>query len=285
MAHATHLTITTCDRIRLDAGSDDYDEDRNGNEVSQEVQVSVTYALDPGDANVVVLAERKALEVKLAHEAVWNRIGAFSHAAFSSGASSSGVDALLAKLGDRTNGSGSPGRHEQSKATDETDRVEDAEDRDLDEAKDADEAPLAGLPHHCGDPFCGCPASSGAARPFPASGSGDPGTQNGNGRPDNVNPDNVSGRHDPVIDPDMEPATGPQKILIRSRAKKVGLTPYALERLLHEQFKAWKVERLTKAQAASLLDALERDLMERDLNEKDNGSKVSPLAAGGDYAA
>ncbi len=79
---------------------------------------------------------------------------------------------------------------------------------------------------------------------------------------------------------DAEPITGPQKILIRSRAKKAGLTPYALESLVYQQFKVWKVERLTKEQASSLLSALERDL-----KEKQGGKEGSPYASSNGHAA
>lgn len=79
-------------------------------------------------------------------------------------------------------------------------------------------------------------------------------------------------------DPDAEPITGPQKTLIRSRAKKVGLTPYALESLAYQQFKVWKVEKLTKEQAASILDALDRDLKERATQEK-HGAHGSAVTA------
>lgn len=68
---------------------------------------------------------------------------------------------------------------------------------------------------------------------------------------------------------DAEPITGPQKILIRSRAKKAGLTPYALESLVYQQFRVWKLEKLTKEQAVSLLDALDRDLRKQDLKGKE----------------
>ena len=78
----------------------------------------------------------------------------------------------------------------------------------------------------------------------------------------------------------MEPVTGPQKILIRSRAKKIGLTAYALESLVFQQFKVWKVERLSKEQAASLLVALERDL-----KEKQAGKEAGPHADRNGHAA
>ena len=75
MAQATHLTIGTADRIRLSAaGSDESKED----EVRQEVQVSITYALEAGDTDLAALAEDKAAEVQRAHERAWHRIGALS---------------------------------------------------------------------------------------------------------------------------------------------------------------------------------------------------------------
>ena len=80
MAHATHLTIGTADRIRLDARQrgPGRENEEGEDEVRQEVQVSITYALEAGDTDLVRLAEAKAVEVQRAHEAVWNRIGAFS---------------------------------------------------------------------------------------------------------------------------------------------------------------------------------------------------------------
>ena len=257
MAHATHLTITTCDRIRLDAGSDDYDEDRNGSsDVRLEVQVSVTYALDPGDANLVVLAERKALEVKLAHEAALSRIGAFSNHVLGNSSIPSNT------------GPGGSCRPENGAMGDA--KAEDADDEDAgDDGNDLDDyPPRDGLPS--GSPPVGAWYLPGGSR-----------FSNGNGSSEmGPGPDRETEEES-----DEEPVTGPQRILIRSRAKKAGLTPYALEQLVFQQFKVWKVERLTKAQAALLLAALERDLKERDLIDKGNGSKVSPLAAGGDYAA
>ena len=91
-------------------------------------------------------------------------------------------------------------------------------------------------------------------------------------------PSGETGKPGPDLQPDAEPVTGPQKILIRSRAGKIGLSTYALERLLYQQFKVWRVERLTKAQAASLLDALDRDLKEKDArtNRTSQGKERNP---------
>lgn len=268
MARATHLTIGTADRIRLDArqhGPGREDEE-NGNEMRQEVQVSVTYALEAGDTNLVRLAEAKALEVQLAHEAVWNRIGAFSSGGNAS--SNSGCCSGRSKASES-----------QSKASESREDDEDTEDG-------RDDDPLAGLPHCGDDPFGGGLTPAGAARPFPAAPTNWE-TQNG-GPPQGGRyfPDARSRTgsqalapgpdREPDPAPDADPVTGPQKILIRSRAKKTGLTPYALESLMYQQFRVRKVEKLTKEQAASLLDALERDLKamglkgnERTENEKE----------------
>ncbi len=256
MAHTTHLTISTCDRVRLEPTEGD-DTDGEGSEGHQEVQVSVTYALDAGDTDLVSLAERKAPEVKMAHKAVWNRIGAFSG---------------------RSNGSGSEcrrcsGRHESD------------QDREKDDYSDDD--PLAGLPHDGDDPFGGGPAPAGAARLYPAATK--PEAQNGNsvppqgGRylPDASPQMNGNGSSEPTPEPDAEPLTGPQKILIRSRANKIGLTAYALEGLLYQQFKVWRVERLTKDQAASVLAALERDLKEKKNAEKNGKEGTSHADSNG----
>jgi len=229
MARATHLTIGTADRIRLDARCSETDEDKQ-DEVRQEVQISVTYALEPGDTDLTVLAEEKAEEVQRAHEAAWNRIGAFRG------------------NGGRGNG-GNPGRCPAPRAADE-DREDETDDPD-DGSED--------------DPLGGGPAPAGAAWPYPIPMT-DREPRNGGDRPDRV--------PDPA--PDAEAVTGPQKILIRSRARKIGLTPYALDSLVFQQFKVWKVERLTKEQAASLLAALERDLKEKDgKQEKDRKEGVS----------
>jgi len=61
------------------------------------------------------------------------------------------------------------------------------------------------------------------------------------------------------------------------------LTAYALERLLYEQFRVWRVEKLTKAQAASVLDALEQDLKEREQHQKNerNGTRGPAVATHG----
>jgi len=115
MARATHLTISTADRIRLDGRcGEDGGEESGDNEVRQEVQVSVTYALEACDTKLVRLAEAKALEVKLAHEAVWDRIGAFSSNAFSGG----------------RNGGGRPSPCSGRRPSDEEDDYRNEEDRD-----------------------------------------------------------------------------------------------------------------------------------------------------------
>jgi len=213
MARATHLTIGTADRIRLDALHHDGDDhDREGeNEVRQEVQISITYVLDPGDTDLTALAEEKAGEVQRAHEAAWNRIGAL-------GSYSQSCTCRHGNYGEDDGGEDEGDGHD---------------------AQDSDMLPARPLPI---SPFLG-----GMARPLPTA--------------------SVGQRPDP--EPGEDPITGPQKILIRSQAKKIGLTSYALERLLHEQFKVWQVERLSKGQAASLLDALNRDLKEREAEAKE----------------
>ena len=213
MARATHLTIGTADRIRLDARCSETDEDKQ-DEVRQEVQISVTYALEPGDTDLTVLAEEKAEEVQRAHEAAWNRIGALG-----TGARGGAPCARLA-------------------------------DRDEDESNDwpDDGSQEAGAPP--GPPPAIPPAGAwhlpSASRPS-------------------------AGNTGPDAAPDAEPVTGPQKILIRSRAGKIGLTAYALESLLYQQFKVLRVDRLSRTQATSLLDALDRDLKERE--QKERGAK------------
>ena len=245
MARATHLTISTADRIRLD-GRGGEENDDGENEVRQEVQVSVTYALDPGDTNLVLLADRKALEVTLAHEAAWNRIGAFRTGAFRGNGGSGGTS----------------GRCPDPRAADEEREAdEDREDEIEDPDDGSEDDPLAGLPRCGNDPLDGGPALAGAARPCPVPMT-DRETGNGGGRPDRA--------PDPA--PDAEAVTGPQKILIRSRARKIGLTPYALDSLVYQQFKVWKVERLSKDQAASLLAALERDLKEKEGKDVKEGT-------------
>ena len=246
MTRATHLTISTADRIRLDGRCGAENEDGE-NEIRQEVQVSITYALDPDDTDVVRLADRKALEVTLAHEAAWNRIGAFRG------------------TGGRNHG-GSSGCCPSPHASDEN-RIDEEDENDEPEDGSEDD-PLAGLPHDGHDPFGGGPSSAGAGRPFPAptTGRAMPG-----GRP---SPVSGPGR-EPDPTPDADPVTGPQKILIRSRARKIGLTSYALDSLVFQQFKVWKVERLSKEQAAALLAALERDLKEKEDND---GKEAVPHA-------
>ena len=238
MARATHLTIGTADRIRLDARCSETDEDKQ-DEVRQEVQISVTYALEPGDTDLTVLAEEKAEEVQRAHEAAWNRIGALG-----TGARGGAPCARLA-------------------------------DRDEDESNDwLDDGPQeAGAPP--GPPPAIPPAGAwhlpSASRPSAGIG--------------NTGPDAA---------PDAEPVTGPQKILIRSRAGKIGLTAYALESLLYQQFKVLRVDRLSRTQATSLLDALDRDLKEREQKERGakereqkekNGAHGSPAVTGRGRAA
>ena len=231
--------------------------------------MSVTYALDGADTDLVRLAEAKALEVKRAHEAVWNRIGAF------------GADA---SSGGRNGDGNCPGYREEDEGNDDPD-------------DGSGEDPLAGLPHHGDDPFGGPPSLAGAARPYPAAPTS-PETQNGNGvpaqggryLPDASSKRNGNGCPDsaPAPEPDAEPLTGPQKILIRSRATKIGLTPYALESLLYQQFKVWRVERLTKDQAASVLIALERDLKEKknaDKSGKEGPPHADDARAGSDGRA
>ena len=232
MARATHLTIGTADRIRLDAGStdadeNDYDEDGR-DEIRQEVQVSITYVLDTEDTDLTALAAEKAEEVQRAHEAAWNRIG------------------VLGK-------SGTPCacRSDFDENDDENDRPHSAE--------TPPDLPPAGEP-------AGARYLSDGDRP---------GSEVGAPRKD--------------VERDAEPVTGPQKLLIRSRAGKIGLSTRDLDTLLYQQFKVWRVERLTKVQAASLLDALDRDLKEKDaeqqLTKERNGIHGSPAITGAGRAA
>ena len=224
MAHATHLTIGTADRIRLSATqSDESKED----EVRQEVQVSITYALEAGDTDLAALAEDKAAEVQRAHERAWHRIGALSPCVQSCSC------------------------HQEDSEDDG--QVEDGMDDD----------PLGGPQPSWHEPPLGDPSLGASAQPYPLA-SPRAGSRNGNGSPKET----------------PDPVTGPQKILIRSRAKKIGLTPYALDSLVFQQFKVWKVERLTKGQAASLLVALERDL-----KEKQDGKEASTHADRNGHAA
>jgi len=256
MAHATHLTIGTADRIRLDArppGQSRGDEDGE-NEMRQEVQVSVTYALDPGDTDMVRLAEAKALEVQLAHEAVWNRIGAFSGSA------------QCSRSGDQA-GSGSG-------------RCTVRHDGEEDESDDPDDDPLTGPPQRGGDPFSGGPSGVSGTRTCLRETAGHDKTPPtpavtppcaGHTVMGGVAAPNV---HE-TAEPDGDPISGPQKILIRSRAKKAGLTPYALEAMVFKQFRVWKVEKLTKEQATALLDVLERDLKGMNPKQKDERQRLS----------
>jgi len=265
MARATHLTISTADRIRLDGrcGEENEDGREDGeNEVRQEVQVSVTYALDDSDTNLVRLAEAKALEVKLAHEAVWNRIGAFSSTAFSGGNSSTAFSAASSNDRGRSNG-GSPNRCSVRQAPDE----ENDEDRNDEDGEDGYDDPDSD-PHGAGlppdpppvDPPLGGPARGAWYLPG--------GSRSGNAAASPESPP----------DTDVDPITGPQKILIRSRAKKIGLTSYALDSLVFQQFKVWKVERLSKEQATLLLAALERDLKEKGEKQEKDGKEGVPHA-------
>ena len=230
MAHATHLTIGTADRIRLDArppGRGREDEDGE-NEVRQEVQVNITYALEAGDTDLVLLAEAKALEVQWTHEAVWNRIGAFSGNLQGSDCAHGGSGLVQCSL-----------RHD-GEEEDETDGP--------------DDDPLAGA-----RPFLTDTLERDS--PFPTA---------------SVTP--IHSGHASTsaeIGPDGDPLTGPQRILIGSRAKKAELTPYALEALVFKQFRVWKIERLSKKQATTLLDALDRDLTRNNTEQKDGRQGLS----------
>ena len=210
MARATHLTIGTADRIRLDARSTETEgTDEDGqDEIRQEVQVSITYALDAEDTDLTALAAEKAGEVQRAHEAAWNEIGVL--------------------------GNGGTSCARRSDFEEDDDQPDDGRHG-------------AGIPPGPppSDPPVGAWHLPGDSRP-----SGESGTPTAD------------------VPPDAEPLTGPQRILIRSRAGKIGLSAYALERLLYQQFKVWRVERLTKVQAASLLDALDRDLKEKDAEQQ-----------------
>ena len=221
MARATHLTIGTADRIRLDGRCNDTDEDGK-NEVRQEIQVSVTYVLDPEDADLTALAAEKAGEVQQAHEAAWNRIGA---------------------LGNGIRG-GTPCACPSE--LEEDDGNDGADDGPQGTGRPSYPSPIG--------QSAGARYLAGASRP--SGGTGMPETSPGSDVP-----------------PDAEPMTGPQKILIRSRAAKIGLTAYALDSLLYQQFKIWRVDHLTKAQAASLLVALDRDLKECEAKERASQKK------------
>ena len=235
MAQATHLTIGTADRIRLSAKESD---ESREDEVRQEVQVSITYALEAGDTDLAAVAEDKADEVQRAHERAWHRIGALSPSV-----------------------PGCSCRHEEDI------EQEDIENNGQDE-NGLDDNPLAGTHPSWHEPPLGGPSPSASARPYP------PAPPREEGR--SVN----GGSSEAMPEPDSEPVTGPQRILIRSRAKKSGLTPYALESLVFQQFKVWKVERLSKEQASALLAALERDL-----EEKQDGKETGPHADRNGHAA
>jgi len=228
MAQATHLTIGTADRIRLSATQSD---ENLEDEVRQEVQVSITYALEAGDTDLAALAEDKAVEVQRAHERAWHRIGALSP-------------------------------HVPSCSCHQEDREDDGQVED-----GFDDDPLGGPQPSWHEPPLGGPPLGASARAYPLATPREE-CPNGNGSPE------------ATPEPDTEPVTGPQKILIRSRAKKSGLTPYALDSLVFQQFKVWKVERLTKEQASALLAALERDL-----KEKQDGKEASPHADRNGHAA
>ncbi len=256
MAHATHITIATCDRIRLGAdalGVPCCHEDHTGdNGIRQEVQVSITYALETGDTDVIALAEQKALQVQLAHEAVWKRIGSFRRAAQNSQDNepegpqngSNGHNGNVAMNGHAcqtgngisagndhtpTNGNHAPSHSTQGRATSRAGKRGKG-------LSTVETAPSATHP--------GTPANR-------ASGS----VANGNGQTA-VAEQNGS----PPLEKTYEPlANAPQKIAIRSRAAKIGLSSYALEQVLFQQFRKWSLDRLTKSEASSLLQAMQRD--------------------------
>ena len=163
MARATHLTIGTADRIRLDARCGNDDENENGeNEVRQEVQVSVTYILDLGDTDLAAVAEAKAGEVQKAHEAAWHRIGAL-------GSYSPGCTCQEARSCQRDNDA-DDNDADDNDADDNDADDNDADDNDADDNDDkTDEAGDAPQGHRLPpDPLPVNPPMNGRVRPLPA---------------------------------------------------------------------------------------------------------------------
>ena len=247
MAQATHLTISTADRIRLDAWQDQVrgydeqnhdDEDEERNEVRQEVQVSVTYVLNHGDTDLVKLAAEKAVEVKRAHEAVWHRIGAFQSPASHS---CDGPPGCQGGSGCKCSSDGS-GRPRPERLNGSGLRSDDDRQNGDSQQKEAAASITGAFGANGVSPDSRVNHAAGKSR------AGSSGSRNGNTAASPV----------PDLSPPPEPASKPQKILIRSRAQKVGLSSAGLQEVIWKQYRHYSLERLTKAQANAILLALDR---------------------------
>ena len=283
MAYATHLTIATGDHIRLrfpqNIGQADSGHEENvgqeENDIRQEVQVSITYALDGEETDLAAIAAEKADEVKCAHEAAWHQIGAFSrrHQPPCTSASSSchaagkqdvppddRQDVLQTGAQEALPANGrqgpEPNGHSQKNG----------QQGDFDPSSLLAPRPTASLRHRAPAKL---PAGTVAAREclgahkhpgdrkYPGAREhrqGDPAAQ-----PDAPQ----SGGHAaalPVHDatpPVLELISQPQKILIRSLAHRIGLTPVNLEEMLWNQYQQRHLGQLTQPQAKAVIQALE----------------------------
>ena len=270
MAYATHLTIATGDRIRLRFPQDIGDEENrhgdigdgeNGcqeeNDIRQEVQVSITYALDGEETDLAAIAAEKAEEVKCAHEAAWHRIGAFSHRCQPSRASVSSSCQAAGKQDvppdDRQEALSANGRQgPESSGYLQKNGYQ----GEIDPSSLLAPRRVSPLRHRAPAKL---PAGNVAARECPGDRKypgarkdrqGDPAAQ-----PD-IPRSGGNGGHS-AASPVLEPIRQPQKILIRSLAQRIGLTPVNLEEMLWNQYQQRHLGQLTQAQAKAVIQALE----------------------------
>lgn len=265
MAYATHLTIATGDRIRLrfpqDTGHGE-DEQRDNvrqdeGEISQEVQVSITYALDGEETDLAAIAAEKADEVRSAHEAAWHQIGAFSRrchppqSSVSSRCSAAGKQEVL-----RDDRQDAP-RNDRQETLSVSGRQRPEQNGPQGNVHPAPLAsppisppPIAPSRHRA-------PAKS-AARYVPAQeyrGAREHHRDDPEAQPD-IPQSSENGGHD-AASPVLQPISQPQKILIRSLAPRIGLTPANLEEMLWSQYQQRQLGQLTQRQAKAVIQALE----------------------------
>ena len=270
MAYATHLTIATGDRIRLrfpqDIGNEENRRGEDGcqeeNDIRQEVQVSITYALDGEETDLAAIAAEKSDEVKCAHEAAWHRIGAFSrqHQPLRTSVSSSCQavgkqnvqpdDKQDVPLDDRQEALPVNGRQRPEP---NGHFQKNGHQGEIDPSSLLAPRPATPLRHRAPAKL---PAGNAGARKYP----GDPKYPSGreHRQDDPAAQLNIprSGGYAAAL-PVLELISQPQQILIRSLAQRIALTPVNLEEMLWKQYQQRHLGQLTQPQAKAVIQALE----------------------------
>jgi len=222
MAYPTTLTLASGKTVY------EGDPDNDDGITSRQVQVSVTYQLERGDADLLAVTARKAQEVEAAQAAVWRQVR---------------KEQTEMEL---PPGGGPP--------DDEDDPLRGEDDGD----ESGDDPPFYdGSPDYSQDyPEDDGSGSMPPPHSLPAQGVPSCHTGPAGGDGHDTSGHNGSGGVPPAI-------TKPQKLAIGAQARRLGLSEVALAEIVRERFgktsftPRYAVDRLTKAEADSLLRALQ----------------------------